>query len=1151
MNQTRIRAKGPGTRALAGVLSGLMLSLGSVSLNAPPATAITGEILRSFDAQIPSCSVGVGIAFDGFQLIASCASTNVLSSFSPVDGSAIRQYPINGLSGIGAISFDRAGNRMWLCDASTADVYTADLYSGEKNFKFHSNGCFDGLSYDGIDGTVWASGDVDSVVTHYRTDGTVIGTISVSGKLGSCGNSGIAAGGSQLFLANNGCSEIYQMSKEGGTSTRVGTYPARLEDLECDDVNFAGTSVIWSKDAYDNRINAFDVGAVDCGVNSYRDSDADGLSDTWEVQGADIDGDGTIDIDLPALGADPLHKDLFVEVDWMRKDDNKLGPISLGGGYDRKPTASALNRLTTAFKQWPVPNPDGQQGIHLHLDGGPDTIMNAVTGEKWGTKSRANSIVETKVATEWKWSDVDVLRTANVEKARRGIFHYVVYVDKLSCDDSGCTTGVSRGAPGFDLIIAKGRIKNDTQEAVTLAHELGHNLGLGHGGIERLDDPGSKNVNKKANYISIMNYFYSNTGLRAHAGTDGIIQYSSLEHDSLTPLELDESSGLTPDPYGHLDIIYRCPNGTLRKNIDSDGAIDWNCDGEVRNGSTSTMLQDPANVAKYKANPNLVLGSEDYTHLYFWGTGETWDTRNTAMVEMDQPGTEEPTIEQAQEDGVWWPDYSVVSQGSLSVVVYPNSGTVRIPITFKNEGSFPVDLTASLSPETPGVALETGSMYLPAGATSQLMVLVVSGQLPTGETSLEVGFATENVGSLGTVALSLKVPSADYLATAQACDDAAAALASDAVSDEQLGALEAFAASCNSVNNPPLADAGPDQHVVVGAPVTLDGSGSSDPDGDVPTHSWTQIEGAPVALSDASDANPTFTAPSQAGDLLFELTVDDGKGGTAKDSVRITVAPMPKSSVLYVGSSSSGTTDGIRFADEDVLVQDLQTRSWQMFFDGSDVGLAGADMDAFERLPDGSLLMSFDTNLKIVGLGTVDDSDIVKFVPNSTGNNTSGAWSWYFDGSDVGLSGSGEDVDAFTVLADGRLLFSTRGSVRAGGVSGADEDLLAFSPSRLGPSTRGTWAIYFDGSDVGLSSSSAEDVNGVWVDDVGTIYLTTKGSFKVSGVTGDGADVFACAPSSIGRATTCSYSLFWDGSVNGFADEVLDTMGLAEDLPVG
>ncbi len=179
------------------------------------------------------------------------------------------------------------------------------------------------------------------------------------------------------------------------------------------------------------------------------------------------------------------------------------------------------------------------------------------------------------------------------------------------------------------------------------------------------------------------------------------------------------------------------------------------------------------------------------------------------------------------------------------------------------------------------------------------------------------------------------------------------------------------------------------------------------------------------------------------------------------------------------------------------------------------------------------------------GLGWVDDSDINRFVPTSLGENTVGRFEWYFDGSDVGLTRSGEDIDTLSVSYDGKLLVSTVGSFRVPGISGRDEDLIFFTPTSLGRKTSGTWARYFDDSDAGLQRSS-EDVRGGQIDEVsGDIYLTTEGNFAVPGLSGDGADIFVCTPDSLGANTSCTFSLYWDGSAHGLAGEQVDAFAIS------
>ncbi|OHV40205.1 hypothetical protein CC117_33645 [Parafrankia colletiae] len=114
-----------------------------------------------------------------------------------------------------------------------------------------------------------------------------------------------------------------------------------------------------------------------------------------------------------------------------------------------------------------------------------------------------------------------------------------------------------------------------------------------------------------------------------------------------------------------------------------------------------------------------------------------------------------------------------------------------------------------------------------------------------------------------------------------------------------------------SSNAPPTANAGPDQLGIVDSPVTLDGTGSSDPDGTIAAYAWTQVSGPAVTLSSASAAQPTFT-PTAVGSYTFGLIVTDNGGDTSlQDTVTISVV-LPGG--RYHASGGSWTWRQIRVA---------------------------------------------------------------------------------------------------------------------------------------------------------------------------------------------------------------------------------------------
>jgi uncharacterized repeat protein (TIGR01451 family) len=248
---------------VAGLATVLLIGAGG-------AAAAPGDILRTINMTPPAgCGVSVGIAFDGSELIVSESCDNFIYRVSPADGTVLGYYAVAGLSGNGiqAMSWDAKDSLLWLESGGTiwSAVLDKPTSTGVATPRFNPGGGFtDGLAFDGTDDTIWYSPDVSSTIYHYTQAGTLIGTRS--GILGNCGNSGlVVADATSLYMANNGCGEIWFGDKAGTTTTLFASLAGkRVEDLECDNTTFAPKSVIWSKDAYDYELNAFEVTAGQC-----------------------------------------------------------------------------------------------------------------------------------------------------------------------------------------------------------------------------------------------------------------------------------------------------------------------------------------------------------------------------------------------------------------------------------------------------------------------------------------------------------------------------------------------------------------------------------------------------------------------------------------------------------------------------------------------------------------------------------------------------------------------------------------------------------------------------------------------------------------------------------------------------------------------
>jgi PKD repeat protein len=121
-----------------------------------------------------------------------------------------------------------------------------------------------------------------------------------------------------------------------------------------------------------------------------------------------------------------------------------------------------------------------------------------------------------------------------------------------------------------------------------------------------------------------------------------------------------------------------------------------------------------------------------------------------------------------------------------------------------------------------------------------------------------------------------------------------------------------------SDNQPPIANAGPDQTVDEGRSVTLSGANSTDPDDGLAAYHWTQTGGSPVVLSDPNGSRPTFTAPNvgaAGASLTFELTVVDHGGLENTDSCVVNVAWLNVPPEADAGTDQTVDEEGVVVLD--------------------------------------------------------------------------------------------------------------------------------------------------------------------------------------------------------------------------------------------
>jgi hypothetical protein len=228
-----------------------------------------------------------------------------------------------------------------------------------------------------------------------------------------------------------------------------------------------------------------------------RDTDGDGISDAWEVLGR---RDVQPHQPLPLWGADPRHKDLFMEVDFMLRRTGELAQRMQPNQarqfarffQDEIGTLTPEQRTAHAAS---LRNPDGQPGIRVHLDTGvpPATPADATLYGDWGGYTAVPPVqdgVGADYTQAWK---------THMTLARRGIFRYMF----------PNASGAGQVGPGYACTSGLDHIP-------TLAHECGHALGLWS---HSLEPHGSPDTNCKPNHPSVIDYAYGDGSVGFADGT--------------------------------------------------------------------------------------------------------------------------------------------------------------------------------------------------------------------------------------------------------------------------------------------------------------------------------------------------------------------------------------------------------------------------------------------------------------------------------------------------------------------------------------------------------------------------------------------------------------------------------------------------------
>lgn len=517
-------------------------------------------------------------------------------------------------------------------------------------------------------------------------------------------------------------------------------------------------------------------------LSSNGDADGDGLLDGWETLGYDADGDGTVDVDLPGFGADPNHKDLFLELDTMAGNAPSRAQVqAMKAAFAAAPISAGTTGASLPGGASASNNPDGTAGINLWVDTGAQTDPNAsedgfgggtcgdgidngggdgadgadsdcLIGDNLGG---GNQIAASAISD--LNSSFYSVKGANFDPDRRLLFRYGLSAapgfEDGSTAGNSCFDGADNGGDGdadgddddcWPWGGGWGEVGgNDfieyNHDGGTLMHELGHTLNLRHGGNQ--DD------NCKPNYVSVMNYD-NQFGIRQNAG-GAIYDYSPPRTGagrgvaplgSLTENNLNETAILDGTDATN-QFVFTDANGDKVRNA-LNTAADYNGDGDATDNPVTVNVDD----ADTDGNPSdCDNGSSNDTHTGFddWSAisiqfRQFGDAEDGAVRKITEPEITLPELRDLEE-ALNTADLSVTKGDSADPVAAGDQLTYSL--TVANDGPNPSDatvLTDTLPAEVTYVSDDAGCTHAGGVVTCELGALA-HGSSVTVDIVVEVG----------------------------------------------------------------------------------------------------------------------------------------------------------------------------------------------------------------------------------------------------------------------------------------------------------------------------------------------------------------------------------------------------------------------------